>query len=86
MRGQLKSMGEKGREREREEEKMIFGEMRCEVCGKGGARRCKGCGSVGYCGVRCQGEGWKGHRRFCGRGKKREGEEVGRVGVPYETI
>ena len=72
------------REREREEEEKLFREVQCEVCGKGGARRCKGCGGVGYCGRECQVEGWKTHKRVCGRRKGKQ--EGGKVGVPYETI
>ena len=76
------------REREEEEEGKIYGKMDCAVCGKEGAKRCAGCGTVGYCGKGCQSAGWKAHRRECGRGykpnkKKEEGEGIK---VPYETI
>lgn len=78
-----------GMDRETEEEQAkIYANMDCETCGKGGAMRCKGCGTVAYCGRECQKKGWKGHRRECGRRKKRdgEGETVGEIKVPYETI
>ena len=78
------------REREEEEEGKIYGKMLCQVCGKDGAKRCAGCGKVGYCGKGCQSMGWKEHRRECGRGhkpnKKREEGEGEGMKVPYETI
>lgn len=82
-----------GSEREREEEEeqaKIYGKMDCKTCGKEGAMRCKGCGTVAYCGKECQSLGWKKHRRECGGGykskKKREEEGQGGMKVPYETI
>ena len=79
------------RETEKEEERKIFGKVSCEVCGKPDARRCAGCGAVGYCGKECQVEGWKAHRRVCRRRSKpkrgEEGEEEGKaLELPYETI
>ncbi len=65
---------------EEEEEAKGFDDkmMECAVCGKEGAKRCAGCGRVGYCGKECQSEGWKAHKRDCKwaiRRKKREEEE-----------
>ena len=90
VRSRLKEMQVREREKEEEEEKMLFGKVSCDICGKGDARRCAGCGTVGYCGKECQIEGWKKHKRDCGRRLKpnKEGEEdEGKaVGLPYETI
>lgn len=91
MRSRLKELQAREREKEEEEQKVMFGKMSCEICGKEDARRCAGCGTVGYCGKECQVEGWKKHKRFCGRRpkpKKQEEEEEGgkTVGLPYETI
>lgn len=87
------SQQQKGSERVKEEEQeqgRIYGKMDCDICGKGDAKRCKGCGTVAYCGRECQSAGWKKHRRECGRGfmsrKKREEEGEGEMKVPYETI
>lgn len=58
------------------------------MCGKGGAKRSVGCGTVGYGGKVWEAEGWKGHKRDCGRGYKLEKKEVMIKGadLPYETI
>ena len=76
------------REKEREDEKMIFGKISCEVCGKVDARRCVGCGAVGYCGKECQVQDWKKHKRFCRRSKPKmeDGDQGNAVGLPYESI
>ncbi len=49
--------------------------MECAVRGKEGAKRCAGCGRVGYCGKECQSEGWKAHKRDCKWAIKRKMKE-----------
>ena len=75
----------RGVEAAKEDEGKMYGKMECAVCGKGDAKRCAGCGTVGYCGKACQAQGWKDHKRDCGRRwKSKRDEKV--VGLPYETI
>lgn len=85
VRAQLLAHQRRGVRAAEEEEGKIYGKMVCGVCGKGDAKRCGGCGTVGYCSKECQTEGWKEHKGECGRGykPKKEGKAVG---LPYETI
>ena len=68
----------------KEQEKTIYGQMSCGVCGKEEGKRCAGCGTVAYCGKECQKAQWKDHKRTCRR-KKLE-MPAQRVEVPYKTI
>lgn len=86
VRGQLLRRQMRGIEAAKEDERKIYGKMICEVCGNRDAKRCAGCGSVGYCGKECQAEGWKVHKRDCRRGHKPGKKEGEAVGLPYETI
>ena len=74
----------KGIERENENEKKMFKGVKCAMCGKPDAKRCLGCGKVGYCGKDCQTEDWKAHKRDCRRKNVNKG--VARGDLPYETI
>lgn len=85
MRARLLQMQKKGVDEGVEAQKAIYGCMKCEECGTEGAKRCAGCGEVGYCGKACQARGWKAHRRVCRRKEvKTEVDGVGRL--PYEVI
>ena len=66
-----------------ESEKNVFMKMDCAVCNAPDAKRCAGCGQVAYCGVECQKEAWKAHKRSCKRRNLKEGP---RAGLPYEAI
>ena len=76
----------------KEDEKKLYRKVECEVCGKEDAKRCAGCGTVGYCSKACQAQAWKVHRNDCGMRhmskKKREEATEATVGknLPYETI
>lgn len=85
MRQQILQHQRQGVQAAKEDEGKIYGKMECGVCGKGDAKRCAGCGKVGYCSKECQVEGWKEHKRDCGRRYKPK-KEVKAVGLPYETI
>lgn len=63
----------------------MFGKMVCGVCRKEDAKRCAGCGTVAYCGKVCQAQGWKAHKKDCGRSWRKK-KEMEAVGLPYETI
>ncbi|KAM0801892.1 hypothetical protein BDR22DRAFT_845575 [Usnea florida] len=82
-------------QRKREKEAVVESEKRryrqvvCQVCGMEDAKRCKGCGTVGYCGKACQALDWKVHRRDCGLGRlsrKKRDEVMVEGGLPYEAI
>ena len=83
VRGQLLGFQTRGVQAARVDEANIYGRMMCQVCGAGDAKRCAGCGTVGYCSKECQREGWKAHKRDCGRRHKGEAKAVN---LPYETI
>lgn len=89
VRGMILQGQKREREEARERERRSFRKMSCKVCGREDAKRCKGCGAVGYCGKACQGADWKVHRRECGMRymskTKREEMGVGRD-LPYETV
>lgn len=41
------------------------GEMRCNVCGKHGSKKCARCENVMYCSRECQRKDWKIHKTVC---------------------
>jgi MYND finger len=46
--------------------------VKCQDCGKDGAKKCGGCGEVFYCSRACQRRDWKKHKTACQKAQERQ--------------